>query len=119
MTFLLLAMLMVKHWIADFVLQFEYMIVQKDQYGARGGIEHAMLHGALTAVVVAVFVNNVPTAAMFGLIDSIVHYHIDYVKARWGTNNTSTQKFWIQLGADQLAHMIFYVWLAWILNPIF
>lgn len=119
MTFLLLVMLIIKHWIADFVLQFDYMIDQKSQYGVRGGIEHALLHGILTAVVVVVLVDNITTAAIFGLIDSVVHYHIDYVKARWGTTDISTQKFWIQLGADQMAHMIFYIWLAWILSPVF
>lgn len=116
MIFFLLFVMAVKHWIADFVLQFEYMVEQKGTYGLSGGIEHALLHGILTAIVLTAFTNNVIAAAMFGLLDSVVHYHIDYVKARWGTRDANQQRFWIQLGADQLAHYTFYIWLIWILQ---
>jgi hypothetical protein len=118
MIFLLLFVLAVKHWIADFVLQFEYMVEQKGLYGQAGGIEHALLHGVFTAVVLLAFFDNVMIAAIFGLLDSVTHYHIDYVKARWGTRDPATQKFWIQLGADQLAHYTFYIWLVWILQNV-
>lgn len=118
MIFLLLFVMAVKHWIADFVLQFEYMVEQKGTYGLRGGIEHALLHGILTAIVLTAFINNITVAAMFGLLDSLVHYHIDYVKARWGTRDAKQQRFWIQLGADQLAHYTFYIWLIWILQDV-
>jgi hypothetical protein len=116
MIFLLLFLLAVKHWIADFVLQFEYMVEQKGTYGLIGGIEHAIMHGIFTAAIVTVFVNNVAAGLLFGVLDSVIHYHVDYVKARWGTRNANTQKFWIQLGADQLAHYTFYIWLVWILQ---
>jgi Protein of unknown function (DUF3307) len=118
MIFLLLFAITVKHWIADFVIQFEYMVEQKGTYGLRGGIEHALVHGVLTGMILAVFTNNIPAAVIFGLLDSVIHYHIDYVKARWGTRDANTQKFWIQLGADQLAHYSFYIWLIWILQDL-
>ena len=118
MTFLLLFLLFAKHWIADFVLQFEYMIKEKGQYGVRGGIEHAILHGILTAIILLVFLNDLLPAAIFGALDGIIHYHIDYVKARWGSRDIHTQKFWIQIGADQFAHATFYIWLSWILLPV-
>ncbi len=118
MIFLLLFALAVKHWIADFVLQFEYMVQQKGLYGHRGGIEHALVHGILTCVILMVFVNNVFVAVLFGLLDSVIHYHTDYVKARWGIRDANKQKFWIQLGADQLAHYCFYIWMAWIIQDL-
>jgi hypothetical protein len=118
MIFLLLFLLAVKHWIADFVLQFDHMVQQKGTYGLRGGIEHALIHGTFTGIILMAFSNNMLVAAMFGVLDSVVHYHIDYVKARWGTTDASTQKFWIQLGADQLAHYTFYIWLVWILQDV-
>ena len=118
MIFLLLFVIAVKHWIADFVLQFEYMVEQKGTYGLSGGIEHALLHGILTTIVLTAFINNITVAAMFGLLDSVVHYHIDYVKARWGTRDANQQRFWIQLGANQLAHYTFYIWLIWILQDV-
>ncbi len=115
MIFLLLSFLVVKHWIADFVLQFEYMVEQKGTYGLRGGLEHAIMHGVLTATVMLAFLNidSLWPAVFLGLLDSVVHYHIDYVKARWGTRDPNTQRFWIELGADQMAHYLFYIWLVW------
>ncbi len=118
MSFLLLFLLSVKHWIADFVLQFEYMVVQKGTYGLRGGLEHALLHGILTAIVLTVVIDNVTISVIFGALDSFIHYHIDYVKARWGATNPGTHKFWVQLGADQLVHYTFYIWLVWILYEV-
>lgn len=118
MIFLLLFLLAVKHWIADFVLQFEYMVEQKGLYGHRGGVEHAVIHGILTGIILVVFTNNIFASVMFGVLDSVVHYHVDYVKARWGTQNLTQQRFWIQLGADQLAHYTFYIWLVWILQDV-
>lgn len=116
MIFLLLTLLFVKHWFADFVAQFEYMVEQKGRYGLRGGIDHALMHGTLTAALVAVFLDSVVPGICLGLLDAVVHYHIDYVKARWGTKDPAIQKFWIQLGADQMAHALFYIWLVWILQ---
>ena len=118
MSFLLLFVLAVKHWIADFVLQFEYMVVQKATYGLRGGLEHALLHGVFTAIVLLTFINNLAISVIFGVLDTVIHYHIDYVKARWGATNTSTHKFWVQMGADQLAHYTFYIWMVWILYEV-
>ena len=118
MIFLLLFALAVKHWIADFVLQFEYMVEQKGLYGHRGGIEHALVHGILTGIVLTIFINNIFVSVMFGLLDSVIHYHTDYVKARWGTRDANKQRFWIQLGADQLAHYSFYIWLGWIIQDL-
>jgi hypothetical protein len=115
MIFWLLVFLIIKHYIADFVLQFEYMVEQKGTYGRRGGLDHALMHGALTAMVmyVCLSVVSVVPAVVLGLIDSIMHYHIDYVKARWGTRDPNKQRFWIELGADQMAHYLFYIWLVW------
>lgn len=115
MIFWVLVFLAVKHWIADFVLQFEYMVEQKGTYGRRGGLDHAVMHGIGTAVVMAVClqVSSIWPAVILGLLDAVAHYHIDYVKARWGTKNPNEQRFWIELGADQLAHWLFYIWLVW------
>jgi hypothetical protein len=41
---LVLALLFIKHWFADFVVQFDYMVEQKGIYGAEGGIHHSLIH---------------------------------------------------------------------------
>jgi hypothetical protein len=115
MVFLLLFLLALKHFIADFVFQSEYQVSQKGIYGAGGGIEHALWHGMFTFVVLAVVLELLVPAVVLGVLDALVHYHIDYIKARWGSRDANTQRFWRELGLDQFCHMTFYIWLAWIL----
>lgn len=118
MIFTLLFLLVLKHFIADFVLQSEYQVRQKGRYGAGGGIEHAGIHGLFTTLILFSFLESAMPAMVFGLIDSVVHYHIDYVKARFGTRDPNTPAFWRQLGLDQFCHQCFYIWLVWVLYDI-
>jgi hypothetical protein len=115
MIFLLLFLLALKHYIADFLFQSEYQVSQKGIYGAGGGVEHAIWHAMLTFLVLVMVLELVLPAFVLGILDGLVHYHIDYVKARWGSKDANTQRFWRELGFDQFCHMTFYIWLAWIL----
>jgi len=117
--FTLLLLLFIKHWIADFVIQSEWQVSQKGTYLAAGGLLHAGIHGVLTALVLMFFIPILYTAVIMGLLDMLIHYHTDYVKARFGTKDPNTQMFWIQLGLDQLCHSAFYIWLVWILQELF
>lgn len=118
MIFALLFLLITKHLVADFILQSDYQVRQKGKYGASGGIEHAGTHGIFTTLVLFLFFEHAAPAVVFGLLDSVIHYHIDYVKARFGTKDANTQKFWRQLGIDQWCHYCFYIWLVWLLHDI-
>ena len=104
----LLALFGIKHFIADFVLQFPYMLSQKGIYGAEGGIHHALIHAILTWVILFGFVG---TAAVFGaLFDMLAHYHIDWAKQKLNKGLTpADRKFWIWLGLDQALHYLTYV----------
>lgn len=106
---ILLALFGVKHFIADFVLQFDYMLGQKGTYGAAGGVDHAGIHGGLTVLVLLLFVNPM-TALLLGLLDMILHYHIDWAKTNLSRGlSTSDRRFWIWLGADQGLHYLTYI----------
>ena len=118
MIFLLLFLLVVKHFIADFGLQSEYQVSQKGKYGAGGGLEHAMVHAVMTTFILAAFVEFPAIAIILGVFDGLVHYHIDYVKARFGTRDPNSKAFWLQLGLDQMCHYVFYIWLVWVLNDL-
>ena len=50
---IILAALCIKHFFADFMLQFPYMIEQKGTYGAEGGIHHATIHAAFTFMILS------------------------------------------------------------------
>ena len=41
---ILLALFGIKHFVADFVLQFNFMLRDKGTYGAPGGTDHAAMH---------------------------------------------------------------------------
>lgn len=115
----LLALLFVKHWFADFVVQFDYMVLEKGTYGADGGIHHSLIHTFLTYVIVWVMFN--PTLAILvATVDGITHYHIDWLKmniSRWRKLTIRDWEFWMWLGADQLAHALTYIALAyWIVS---
>lgn len=103
---LLFALMVIKHFICDFPLQYPRHYKNKGTYGHRGGIEHASIHGIATAVILSPF---------FGLLDAIIHYHVDWAKMRlnahYGWKPDNSEKFWTLLGADQLLHYMTYVFL--------
>ena len=106
---ILLALFGIKHFIADFILQFDYMLGQKGTYGAEGGRDHAGIHGALTTLLLLPFINPM-SALIFGLLDMILHYHIDWAKTNLSRGLTpADKKFWLWLGADQCLHYLTYI----------
>jgi len=106
-----LFLLLTKHIIADYFLQFGWMIKDKGTYGAWGGIAHAKLHGLLTFVVLAACGISPLWALLMGALDSLLHYHIDYMKSNFWKEKKLTaadQKYWMAHGADQYLHMLTY-----------
>lgn len=112
--FLMMMIFQVKHFLADYILQFEFMYKKK---GAAEGwfmplFAHAAIHGVITAYIVYFFA---PSVAFFALVfDVLTHMVID----RWKATRSAgieESKFWYYLGADQaLHHMvgIFIIFLA-------
>jgi hypothetical protein len=116
-----IAYLLIKHAIADFILQTDQIFRQKGHYGAPGGLWHALIHILLTAPVFWLFPGGTPVlAASLLAAEFIAHYHIDWLKeqivrhAGWSPNDTA---FWWALGLDQLLHGLTYVALLWIWLP--
>ena len=117
MEILIISLLMFKHFLGDFVFQMDYMIQQKGSYGMRGGLDHASIHAFLTAVIIWIFVPVLSTVFLVGLIDGIVHYHIDWLKSNMSKEYTIKDRaFWIWFGMDQLAHYLTYAGITiWVL----
>lgn len=112
--FILLGALFVKHYVVDFILQTQEQIDTKGIYGNWLGFKHSFDHGAFTAVIFWLFGLGSETSVCLGLLDMAVHYHVDYVKMRWGTRDVHTKAFWMQFGLDQLAHAITYIELVYL-----
>lgn len=104
----ILWLLFVKHCYVDFTNQTNEEIQHKGIYGDWLGIKHSFKHGVGTAIVFAMFI-NVFFAIAIGIIDALIHYHVDYVKSYYGEKNINSKKFWNQFGLDQLAHYTTYL----------
>ena len=107
----LLLLLQIKHWYIDFVNQSTLEIESKKIYGDVFGVHHSVKHGVATTVCVTV-VLGLPgflLALIMGILDSIVHYHIDYTKSCYGCADRDNKLFWNHFGLDQLAHQLTYI----------
>ncbi len=111
---LLLTLFGVKHFVCDFLLQYPYMLEQKGIYGARGGVDHAVIHGIGTLIVLVI---ALPwglaahfAAIILALFDAVSHYHIDWLKQRFNRGLTpADREFWLWFGADQTLHYLTYI----------
>lgn len=121
--FVILTLLFVKHFIADYPLQTSYMLNKSNKRGwVKPLLAHSGVHAGLTFMVFMGLAAVIPlTAAIFiavgsAIADFILHFVIDTAKAQ-GFNNysTSDKKFWIALGADQLLHALTYLFLVFVL----
>jgi len=107
------AVLMLKHAVADFYLQTPYQYLNKGTYGHPGGCIHAGIHAVLTPFVYLVLV---PSSLLLVLAITIgefaVHYHVDWMKEQVMHRNGWTahdRGFWYALGTDQLVHGLTYL----------
>ena len=106
----LLVLLFTKHFIIDFPLQTPYQYQNKGKYGHLGGLLHSGLHGAATFLILSFFT---PLAIVYGIVDFLLHYHIDWAKVRinehYGWKPTIHPQFWTLLGIDQYLHAMTYI----------
>ena len=115
--FLLLSLLGIKHFLADFVFQYDYMVREKGIYGAGGGVQHAMAHGIGTFIVLMIVMSHSPWILPLSFADSFIHYHIDWVKQQVNRSLTySDRMWWVWLGADQALHYLTYVGIIYVVT---
>ena len=118
-TLLLMLVLQVKHYVADFVIQTYAQTVRKGIYRDPVGISHSVDHviGSLVALFVASFfvVLNLPLVILLCFLEGILHYHIDWTKVHFGIKDITKPMFWNQFGMDQLAHQLTYLGIIYLL----
>lgn len=108
---------LIKHFLADFLLQTDWMAAGKDR--PKGWLlplaAHAGVHGAMTA---ALFLAVAPSLAWLGLADMLVHGTIDRLKSISTRRNALTPRqtaFWWLFGLDQSLHHLTHIGLAIVL----
>jgi hypothetical protein len=111
----LLAAILVKHFVCDFLLQAHpYQYLNKGIYGHPGGLLHSAIHGFGMLLVLVCFmpVSSTPLISVLIWVDMITHYHIDWAKVKvarkYNLKPDNSEWFWILLGFDQLLHMAVY-----------
>ena len=110
----LMALLLFKHFVVDFLLQRKYQYANKGVYGHPGGLLHAGLHGIGTLACLVWF--DWDAAIALAAADAGIHYHIDWAKTNinekmgWGPN--THEQFWWLLGLDQFLHTLTYIGIA-------
>jgi hypothetical protein len=115
--FLLLALLGIKHFLADFVFQFPYMVQEKGTYGALGGVHHAAFHASLTFFVLLIVASSSAWVIPLAAADGLIHYHIDWIKQQLNRGLTvKDDMWWVWFGADQAAHYLTYVGIIYVIT---
>lgn len=116
---LLILLLQIKHWYADFKIQTYLQTVKKGIWADPIGMSHTGDHIWGTLLALSVFNLFVPINAGLMLIvafaEGIAHYIIDYTKVKYGCKDNTKPLFWNQFGLDQLAHQTCYLIMAYIL----
>ena len=114
-TLLLLIGLVIKHFIADYMLQTAGMIKGKGSLLSPGGYLHAGIHAVGTIIVFALFAIETTLFWILVVTEFVVHYLIDFAKQKLGdqvTSNENPRMFWMINGFDQLLHHLTYIALA-------
>ena len=115
----LMLLLQVKHYVADFVIQTYAQTVRKGIYRDPVGISHSIDHinGSLIVLLLASFIIplHLPLVLALCIIEGILHYHIDYIKVKYGVKDLTKSLFWNQFGMDQFAHQLTYLLMILIL----
>lgn len=110
---------MVKHFVCDFPLQVRYQYMNKGTYGHPGGIVHAGIHVIGTFLILLPFGVSLATAAFWGFVDGVLHYHVDWAKVqinkKYGLMPMNSEYYWWLLGADQLVHQLGYIWIIFMI----
>lgn len=114
------AVLELKHYVFDYVLQTPYQFLNKGTYGHPGGLIHAGLHAVGTLAAFLVIAPPLLLGAAIIAGEFVVHYHVDWTKEallRTLKLKPTDGEYWRIYGADQLAHHLTYVAIAALLAP--
>ena len=110
---LLLTLFQVKHYLSDFVFQTYAQTVHKGKYGNPIGISHSLDHIVASAIILWIYSFFYPVTILnivyITILEGIIHYHIDWIKVKYGSKDTHSSLFWNQFGLDQLAHQLTYI----------
>ena len=102
----------IKHFLADFVLQTPYQYLNKHIFMHPGGLIHAGIHIICTWIFVYGLIIDNESIYLLLLAEFIFHYLVDFTKeniVRYYKFTMANKQFWLLLGFDQLLHYMSYI----------
>lgn len=107
----------IKHFVADYLLQFDWMVAEKGDLRKFGGYAHAGLHvvGSLMVLLLA----SVHIVTILWLIGAefVIHYTLDFTKIYYSKDvnlEESPQKYFALHGFDQFLHHATYIVMSFV-----
>jgi hypothetical protein len=114
---ILLILLQIKHWYADFKIQTYMQTIKKGIWLDPIGMTHTRDHMLASFVALLLFSIIHPISPIVVLltivVEGIVHYTVDYIKVKYGSKDNTTPLYWNQFGLDQMAHQMCYLVMAY------
>lgn len=113
---LLLCALQIKHLFADFFLQTPKMLSGRCTYVHMGRSQHAGVHVIGSSIAFVLFGAPLMFILALAALEWVVHFHIDFAKARFSERRDLTPQqamFWQAMGSDQALHQLTYIAMAW------
>jgi hypothetical protein len=111
-TLVIVLFFIIKHFLADFVLQTPYQYLNKHIFMHPGGLIHAGIHIICTWIFVYGLTIDNESIYLLLLAEFIFHYLVDFgkenIKILYDLKITD-KWYWILLGIDQLFHYISYI----------
>lgn len=121
MIFILLVVFQLKHFLADYIFQTQYML-GKSKTGwnfVPPLVAHAMVHAGMTLLIVGIIDPSpiIHSKAWLALVDFGAHFTMDRIKAgpRYlgRFKDTNKPQFWWALGFDQMIHHVTHYFIIW------
>lgn len=112
----LICLLQIKHMFADYFLQTQRMLSGRGTYLHLGRAQHAGVHALGTILVFVGFGAAPGFIAVVALVEWVVHFHIDWGKARYSEvrqHDPTQAGFWRANGFDQALHHLTYLAMVW------
>ncbi len=118
LTFFLLVIYQIKHFVADFPLQREYMLRKtRPEWDFLLPLSmHCLVHASLTLLICLIFNASLWWLAIF---DFVIHFLMDRLKSgpRYlgRFNNLKRSGFWNVLGLDQMVHHLTHIYIIYMI----
>ena len=106
-----------KHFVADYLLQFDWMIQGKGSVSRLGGYVHAAVHAGGSVAVLVIAALPLTFIVAMVVAEFAVHYLLDFGKVHYSKDVSSVQRprlFWALNGLDQLLHHLTYVVMTYV-----